>query len=159
MTQGAAPLKRYTTAANLLWFALMFALTTLAMSTLATLVAVYLTRLGGAYSASIAAVLASFLIATILGGRRYAELRDDLKQKRGLLALGYVVIAAAITLAMPALLIGIAIWSGSASSPESSHAVVGAAFNVVVTLVLTCPVNYAVAWFVLGHLAGPRETR
>jgi hypothetical protein len=150
MTQRRPP---HTLRANLSWFALTYLLSILAMSFLQT----FLTfRLGLGGFALLLPAIAAAAIASFVAGQRYAEFRDDIRRRRLFLALSYTGIAALITVAFPAILIGLQIASSDMSEPNFGHAVWGQVLIVATALALSTPLNFFVSWLVLGRVAQPR---
>lgn len=140
---------RYSVAANLRWFALLFVLCTLAASTLSF---VLIRVPGGAILAGVIAFAASAWIAS----DRFWEKRGaDLRRLRAALAGGYVGVAALISFLLPIVLFlpGLAS-NGWSFSPEASHRFTGLLFFAIPSVVVAAILNFGVALLVLSRRRG-----
>lgn len=153
MTHAAPSRRQHTMVANLLWFAATFALAHMALSGAAP----FFLSSGAALFGPIFVALLAFAVATFVAGTRFTDRRSDLRAKRATLLISYVALAATLVLAVPALMLVALLLRGVTIGPEASHSLFGTILLLVATLVVTSPLNGAIAWFILGKLDRSRE--
>lgn len=155
MSEGAVT-SRYTIAANLRWFAVLFLLASLAASFVASTFAFYVRS----PALALAATFGAFAFSAWIAGDRFAEKRGaDVRKRRPDLAIGYVIVAATIILALPVFTIFSMIALGGMSvGPEVSHNLLGTIFGALLATFIGIIVNYIVAWFIIGSRRAGEET-
>ena len=143
----------HTLGANFIWFALTYLLSVLAMSFLQNFLAF---NLGVAGFALLLPAIAACAIASFVAGQRYAEFREDIRQRRLFLAVSYAGIAALITAGFPAILIALQLAQRHMDGLSSGHAIWGQVIIVATALLLSTPLNFFMSWLVLGYVAQTR---
>jgi hypothetical protein len=147
--------RRYSVWANLRWFSLLFMLSFLAASALSTMLAPYAPTFSF-WLVPVVLLVGAFALAASLSAKRIAERNPtELTSKRLSLSAGYALIATTITFAPVAILLALQFFSAPAS-PEASHALVGAVFGALTTAAIATPINFIVAWLILGHAQASR---